>query len=245
VLTESKVDLIPPVTASATDTAVATIEEYRQRIWSSCKKTVEDLLDLGAVCRDAADGLSNPEIETLLQSDMPFNESTFWKYVKIGRDQRLPGIAASLPPRLTTIYEMTHLTDEQFEEAVALQKIHPKVRREDVAALRKPSGSGAGGKDDQREKPDAERTATELKAGGRYELKVPEGAGEDDCKRITKALGKLSVKFKVEIGPIEEPETVPAAAPDSAIPFGSITSRVKQASKKLKGSTSLVSAAEK
>jgi hypothetical protein len=139
----SQINPIPPTTAFSVEADVLKIEEYRQRIRSSWKKTVEDFLELGAVCRDAADHLSKPEVETLLQSDMPISETTFWKFVTIGRDQRLPGIAGSLPPKFTTIYEVSQLTGEQFEQAVASRKIHPKVRREDIAALRKRSDSGA------------------------------------------------------------------------------------------------------
>jgi hypothetical protein len=246
--TDSEDNPIPAGSALSTETAGAKIEEYRQRIWSSCQKTVEDLINLGAVCRAAADELSESGVETLLHSDMPINESTFWKYVKIGRDQRLPGIAANLPSRLTTMYEVTHLTEEQFEQAVASHKIHPKVRREDIAALRKPSSSG-GGKDDQLEEQSPKPPAIKIEAGRRYELEIPESARAEDCAYIAQALGKMRQEFGMGVNPIEGTGLMPAGAPVLATPSGSVTSRVKQTSNprvhSFKGSTSLSSAGQK
>jgi hypothetical protein len=178
--TVSQVDPIPLTTALSAEAAVPKIEEYRRRIQSSYKKTVEDFLELGAVCRDAADHLSKSEVETLLQSDMPINESTFWKFVTIGRDQRLPSIAGSLPSN-TTIYEVSQLTEEQFEQAVASQKIHPKVRREDIAALRKRSDSGSGpenGAEASHAEPESERLEDEAIAPAQERPDEPEDATE-------------------------------------------------------------------
>jgi hypothetical protein len=177
----SQVDPIPPTTPFFAEADVTKIEEYRRRIRSSWKKTVEDFLELGAVCRDAADHLSKSEVETLLLSDMPINESTFWKFVTIGRDERLPGIAGSLPPKFTTIYEVSQLTDEQFEQAVASQKIHPKVRREDIAALRKRSDSGGGpenGAKASHVEPESERLEDEAIAPVQERPDAPEGEDE-------------------------------------------------------------------
>jgi hypothetical protein len=176
----SPVAPILPTAAFSADTDFPKIEEYRRRIRSSWKKTVEDFLELGAVCRDAADHLSKSEVETLLQSDMPINESTFWKFVTIGRDQRLPGIAGKLPSKFTTIYEVSQLTEEQFEQAVASQKIHPKVRREDIAALRKRSDSGSpekGAKASPVER-ESERLEDEAIAPVQERPDVPEDATE-------------------------------------------------------------------
>jgi hypothetical protein len=176
-----QVDPIPPTTALSVAAAAPKIEEYRRRIQSSYKKTVEDFLELGAVCRDAADHLSKSEVETLLQSDMPINESTFWKFVTIERDQRLPSIAGSLPSKFTTIYEVSQLTEEQFEQAVASQKIHPKVRREDIAALRKRNDSGSGpenGAEASHAEPESERLEDEAIAPVHERPDVPEDATE-------------------------------------------------------------------
>jgi hypothetical protein len=176
--TESQVEATP--TTLSAEAAAPKIEEYRRRIQSSYKKTVEDFLELGAVCRDAAANLSKSEVETLLQSNMPINEFTFWKFVTIGRDQRLPGIAGRLPPRFTTIYEVGQLTEEQFEQAVASQKIHPKVRREDIAALRKRSDNGGPEKATKASpvEPESERLEDEAIAPVQERPDVPEDATE-------------------------------------------------------------------
>jgi hypothetical protein len=176
----SQVNPIPPTTDLFAAADAPKIEEYRQRIWSGWKKTVEDFLELGTACRDAADNLSKSGLETLLQTDMPINESTFWKFVTIGRDPRLPGIAGSLPPKFTIIYEVSRLTEAQFEQAVASQKIHPKVHREDITALRKRSdggGPGNGAKASDVE-PKFERLEDEAIAPAQERLDVPEDATE-------------------------------------------------------------------
>jgi hypothetical protein len=137
-----------------------------------------------------------------------------------------------LPASFSTIYEIALLSDEQFGHARDAEIIHPKVRRAEIVALRKAS-DGGGKEEDQ--KPPSQPLATEIKAGCRYELKIPENAKEDDYKRITQALGRLCVKFKVEIGPIEESGTVPAKAPISAPPSRTLGSPVNQNSKKTDG----------
>jgi hypothetical protein len=202
----SQINPFPPTTALSAEPDVPKIEEYRQRIWSGWKKTVEDFLELGAVCRDAADNLSKPEVETLLQSDLPINESTFWKFVTIGRDQRLPSIAERLPPKFTIIYEVSRLTEAQFEQAVASQKIHPKVRREDIEALRKRSDGGGSknGAETSHVEPESERLEDEAAAPAQERPDVPEDATESPPTAPEMTIDPLELPAALRRGDVDE-----------------------------------------
>jgi hypothetical protein len=101
------------------------IEVYRQLINASYRKTTTHLFELAAVCREAADSLSTVQVKELLKSELLIDRSTFWKYVKIGNDQRIPDISAKLPPSPSIVYEVTHLDDEQLRKAVETNVLHP------------------------------------------------------------------------------------------------------------------------
>jgi hypothetical protein len=234
--TESKVNPIPTVTNPSTEAAVATIEDYVQRIQTSWQRHTSSVFDVAAACHDANDRLSPKEKQKLLGSALPFGKATFVKLAKIGGDERLVPIAAKLPSNFSIIYEIALLSDEQLEKAVGSEVIHPKVRRAEIVALRKATEDTEKANN---KTPAAQPSAKELKAGGRYELKVPESAGEDDCKRITQALSKLCAKFKIEVSPVEEFGPVPEKGPVSAPPSGTPGSPVNHTSKKSKGSASI------
>jgi hypothetical protein len=246
----NEIDPIPFVTAPSNETAVATVDDYLRRIRSNWNKCAKGLLDVAAVCREATERLSEAQVKTLLKSEFPINRSTFWKFVTIGRDHRLAGIAATLPPNFSTIYEVALLSDKQLEEAVDSNVIHPKVRRAEVAALRKPSDGGgdAATTQDEKHKEASQPGTIKIEAGRWYELRIPETAGEDDCKHITEALGKLRSKFSVEISPIEAYGVVPAgAAVSPSSPASSPVNRTAnvRVHQRLNTTTSLSSGARK
>jgi hypothetical protein len=108
------------------------IEDYRQRINASCRRTTTHLFELAAVCREAADLLSPAQVRDLLKSELLLDRSMFWKYVKIARDQRIPDISAKLPASPSIVYEVTQLSDEQFSQAVDENLIHPQVQQSPI-----------------------------------------------------------------------------------------------------------------
>jgi hypothetical protein len=62
-------------------------------------------------------------------------------YMAIASDQRLRNHGAVLPPSWRTLYELTRLSDEAFEERIADGTIHPGMERADVEGRGVPGNS--------------------------------------------------------------------------------------------------------
>jgi hypothetical protein len=237
---DSEPEVDPPLAEAplSADPFAPEIEDYRQRINASCRKTMTDMFELAAVCREAADSLFAAQLQELLKSKLPIDRSTFWKYVKIARDQRIPDISAKLPPSPSIVYEVTHLDDEQLRKAVDEHRIHPQVRRSEIAALRKRSGGGSANAPNPPQAP--QQPALKVEAGRRYRLDIPGNAKDDSCASIAQVLQSLCGKFDVEIALIDESGAVPAQAPSLSSP---VNRHFSELSERLKSSTNLTSGA--
>ena len=234
-------ELDPPLAEAplSAEAAAPRIEEYRQRINASCRKTTAHLFALAAVCREAADLLSTAQVQELLKSELLIDRSMFWKYVMIARDQRIPDISAQLPPSPSIVYEVTQLNDEQLRKAVDTNVLHPKARRSEIAALRKQSPKGGGDAPNQTQ---TQKTPTlKIGAGRRYRLDIPRDAKDDVCADIAQALESLCGKFGLRITLIDESGAVPAQAPSPSSP---VNHHFSGMSEQLKSSTSLSSGAQ-
>jgi hypothetical protein len=215
------------------------IEVYRQLINASYRKTTTHLFELAAVCREAADSLSTAQVQELLTSELFIDRSTFWKYVKIGRDSRLQGISDKLPPSLSIAYEVAQLKDDQLREAVDTNAIHPNARRSVIVALRKQSPNRGEETPNQTQTP--KQPALKIEAGRRYWLNIPGDANDDICAQIAKVLESLCAKFGPEITLINESGAVLAQAPPPSSP---VNHHFSGLSERLKSSTSLSSGAQ-
>jgi hypothetical protein len=215
------------------------IEEYRQLINASCRKTMTDMFEVAKLCSEAAQSLSTVQVQELLKSELLIDRSMFWKYVKIARDQRIPDISAKLPPSPSIVYEVTHLDDEQLRKAVDENRIHPQVRRSEIAALRKQSPKGGANAPNPPQP--QQQPALKIEAGRRYWLDIPEGAKDDSRAQIAQVLESLCGKFELKITLIDESGAVPAQAPSSSSP---VNHHFSGLSERLKSSTNLTSNAE-
>jgi hypothetical protein len=238
---DSEPEVDPPLAEAplSADPFAPEIEDYRQRINASCRMTTTHLFELAAVCREAADSLSTAQVQELLKSKLLIDRSTFWKYVKIGRDSRLQGISDKLPPSLSIAYEVAQLKDDQLRKAVDTNAIHPNARRSVIVALRKQSPNRREETPNQTQTP--KRPATKIEAGRRYRLNIPGDAKDDICEQIAWVLDDLREKWGLEITPIEESGAVPAQAPSLSSP---VNHHFSGLSERLRSSTSLTSAAE-
>jgi hypothetical protein len=71
------------------------------------------------------------------ETDLDFNLSTAERLMAVARDKRLrnPAHAQALPPAWYTLYELTKLTDQQFEKGIAIGAINPRLSRQEAAVL--------------------------------------------------------------------------------------------------------------
>jgi Protein of unknown function (DUF3102) len=85
------------------------------------RQTVEGILKLGRTLIAAKSALPHGQFEAMIDRDLSFDTSTAQRLMKIARDPRLRKAAKSqlLPSAMRTLYELTQLTDAQFERAVA------------------------------------------------------------------------------------------------------------------------------
>jgi hypothetical protein len=118
---------------------VWSVDDYVKAVWAHWGRSVESLLNVGRVCsRAQEDKKLKPEKLGEIQAKMPFRRANFSKWVQIGKDERLnkPEIQRLLPPRYTTLYVITTLTDDELQLAVEENVIRSETTREAVVAWR-------------------------------------------------------------------------------------------------------------
>jgi hypothetical protein len=97
-------------------------------------------LEAGRLLIEAKAALPHGSFLYMVDSELPFKRSTAFRLMTIAADPRLTNGAhvQHLPPHWGTLYELTKLTDEQFEARLATGGIHPEMERRDVvvAAIR-------------------------------------------------------------------------------------------------------------
>ena len=128
---------------------VPSVASFASEIRVNWQRGVDTFMNIARLCADANTRLTDAKKRELMAC-LPFGEATFSKFAKIGADTRLksPEIQRLLPPRYTTMYAITFLTDEQLERAIAVKVIHPDLEREELQKWRKsqrglPGKSGA------------------------------------------------------------------------------------------------------
>jgi hypothetical protein len=196
-LKESETETIADTVVTLETVPAAAPETYLERIQASWQKRTSSIFAVAEACNEANKQLSGKAKKKLYEA-LPFSKATFVKLAQIGGDERLPPIAQKLPASFSIIYEITLLSDEEFERAVMSDTVHPKVRRSEIIELREGDKEGDDGADDE----ETQQAAAIIEAGKLYQLAMPEGANEEACVRIGKALAKLQKKYRVEIQPV-------------------------------------------
>jgi hypothetical protein len=79
--------------------------------------------------------MQHGEWGTMVESDLPFNRHTAHKLMQIARDKRLTNVSQGkhLPPSWTTLYELTKLDDDTFDQKLRDGSINPEMQHKDVA----------------------------------------------------------------------------------------------------------------
>jgi hypothetical protein len=202
-LKESETETIADPVVTLETVPAAALETYLKRIQASWQKRTSSIFAVAEACNEANKQLSG-KAKKKLHEALPFSKATFVKLAQIGGDERLPPIAQKLPASFSIIYEITLLSDEEFEHAVMSDTIHPKVRRNQIIELRKKEEKAGHGGDKGRN--DQPALAPKVEAGKLYQLNMPDNVGEKECGRIGEVLGKLIAKFHIKVGPAEAAE---------------------------------------
>lgn len=113
---------------------LATVSDWAQRITECWRASVQAILEVGRLLAAAKDELPHGEFGKMIESELPFSASTANRLMKISADPKLsnPAHVQHLPASWGTLYELTKLDDEQFEEAIEREVIRPDMERREI-----------------------------------------------------------------------------------------------------------------
>jgi hypothetical protein len=117
--------------------------KWAARIRSSWQTSICGIIECGRLLAEAKASLPHGQFKAMVKKKLPFSCRTAEMLMKIAADQRLTNAnhGSHLPLSWRTLYELTKLSDQQFEQGIADGTIHPEMRRKDIAHK---SGSAAG-----------------------------------------------------------------------------------------------------
>lgn len=114
------------------------IEKWVIRISDAWREQVPSIFETGNLLEAAKAELRHGEWLLLVKEKLPFDKGTAQRLIAISNNDNLRNAAHGphLPASWRTLYELTKLTDEQFDQGVKSGVINPKMERKDVNALR-------------------------------------------------------------------------------------------------------------
>ncbi|MBF0415814.1 MAG: hypothetical protein HQL79_08615 [Magnetococcales bacterium] len=132
--------------------------DYAFRIGSSWQKSIENIFETGRLILETKEKIGHGKFVEMCAFDLPFSDSTALRLMKIARDQRLLDLAQSvkelpapdgevgeyeyprprrgLPASWRTLYELSQLSDDQFQHAVENGLIHANLGTRDAVRLK-------------------------------------------------------------------------------------------------------------
>jgi|SRR5580692_2119267 N6-adenosine-specific RNA methylase IME4 len=113
----------------------ATAQVWANRITTCWRASFEGILETGHLLIAAKEALEHGEFEKMIRSELPFKTNTAQRLMAIARDERISNTANSplLPPVWTTLYDLTKLDDDKFEERVKDGTIRPDMVAKDIS----------------------------------------------------------------------------------------------------------------
>jgi DNA polymerase III gamma/tau subunit len=112
-----------------------TRQQWADRIKARWQETVEGVLDVAAMVREAHKKLGPTEWTRMIEEDLRWSTRMGYHLKAISEDKNLVKHASQLPSSWYTIYLLTHLTIPQFQTGLDSGIIHPGMVREDVKQL--------------------------------------------------------------------------------------------------------------
>jgi hypothetical protein len=139
---DHEVDRLPEVITTPNSSALIVhndgisidrVTAFAQRISVHWQKACHSILEVAIACAEFDEACTPKEKKHLLEI-LKLSAPAFSKLVKIGSKRRLrdEAIQERLPASVSTMYEISNLTDQQFDLALAKGTIHPGVTREQV-----------------------------------------------------------------------------------------------------------------
>ena len=108
---------------------------WAARIAERWRASVEAIIEVGRLLGAAKAALPHGEFGMMIESNLPFSASTAQRLMAIASDARLsnPAHVQLLPASWGTLYELTKLSDEEFDQALGKQVIRPDMERREIS----------------------------------------------------------------------------------------------------------------
>jgi N6-adenosine-specific RNA methylase IME4 len=108
---------------------------WATRISERWRASVEAIIEVGRLLATAKATLPHGEFGSMIGNSLPFSASTAQRLMAIASDMRLsnPAHVQLLPASWGTLYELTKLSDEEFDQALGTQIIRPGMARREIA----------------------------------------------------------------------------------------------------------------
>lgn len=115
------------------------IGHWAERIRAAWQSSFDGIMECGRLLVEAKEQLDHGQWLQLIDSQLPFKANTAQRLMKISTDERLTNAAHApfLPRSRETLYELTKLPTEVFEQKIADGTIHPEMQRSDITGVAK------------------------------------------------------------------------------------------------------------
>lgn len=114
------------------------ISEWAERIRGVWQDSVSSIFELGNLLETARQELGAAQFQKMIRDELKYSQPTVSRLMIVADDQRLRDYAHGhkLPNCWRTLYELTKLTDEQFQIGIDTGVIHAGMERKDIKVLK-------------------------------------------------------------------------------------------------------------
>lgn len=112
----------------------ATRKQWVAKIIAAWRSSVGGILETGRLLTEAKAELEHGEFEAMIESDLPFGARTTQMLMKISHNSRFAKAkyTSLLPPNWYCLYQLTKLSDEEFERRIGDGTIRSDMRQADI-----------------------------------------------------------------------------------------------------------------
>lgn len=115
------------------------LEQLPQEITLAWDKTLKSIFEVGQKLIEAKQELEHGQFKQMVRERLPFSARTAQRFMAIAQDQRLanPDYEDVLPHSWGTLYELTTLKDDVFEEGIKRKIVGPEMTRKNILELKR------------------------------------------------------------------------------------------------------------
>lgn len=112
-------------------------DNWAAKITQAFNKTRAGIFDIGHLLLAAKKDLPHGEFIAMVESQLPFKARQAQRLMAIAKDLRLSKATcmSHLPVCMATLYDLTKVDDDKFDEMLRSGQIQPDMKRKDVASI--------------------------------------------------------------------------------------------------------------